>query len=381
MAETNSREINVLDARRPSIRIAIAASILLALIFGWFSIRWQLGNMLAELTVPSEPGAKNTARIAADLAPRDPLANWLLVNTTATGTDASTFGVERVIKLSPADFRWWIEYGRAREQAGDFARAEAALQKAVELAPEYVFPRWQLGNYLLRRNRGDEAFNQLAKAAASGSVYREQVFSLGWEYFERDTGRLEQIAGNAPDARADLAKFYAAKNRAEDSLRVWNSLTEEEKQGNRAGALVIARALYDKNLLRAAREFVRQIGIEPEAQSETIQNGGFERPIGEAAEVYFGWRVSPVEKIDVKLDPTQKREGSRSLRIAFSGYAEPSLYIIYQLVTVEPKTRYRLSFWLRTENLRSAASPPHLEIYNTADARQIAASAPFSTLR
>lgn len=380
MPETNSRQIKVLDARQLSVRVAIVVSIIFVLAFGWFAIRWQLGNMLAELTVPTEASARNTARIAADLAPGDPLANWLLVNTAAGAAkdedDAAKFNIGRVVKLSPADFRWWIEYGRDREQAGDFEAAETALQKAVGLAPNYVFPRWQLGNFYLRRSRSDEAFSELAQTASSGSVYREQVFSLGWEYFEQDTRRLEQIAGRAPDARADLAKFYAAKNRAEDSLRIWNTLTEAEKQSNQSGALVIARALYDKNLLRSAREFVRQIGIEPDAQAETVQNGGFEKPIGEAADVYFGWRVSPVEKIDVKLDPTQKREGNRSLRVAFSGYADPSLYIIYQMVTVEPKTRYRLSFWLRTENLQSAGAP-NLEIYNTTDVKQIAASAPF----
>ncbi|HXG83441.1 MAG TPA: hypothetical protein VNI84_05370, partial [Pyrinomonadaceae bacterium] len=246
MPETHQSQIRVLDSRSPIVRAAIAVALIFVLIFGWTAIRWQLGNMLAELTSPVESGAKNVARIAVDFAPNDPSANWLFVNTHNSGINAAAINLERVVKLSPADFRWWIEYGRDREQAGDVGKAEKALQKAVELAPNYTFPRWHLGNFYLRRNRSDEAFLELAKAAESSSIYREQVFSIAWEYFERDTVRLEQIAGSAPESRAGLAKFYAGKGRAEDSLRVWNTLSEEEKQANASGARIIAQALYEK---------------------------------------------------------------------------------------------------------------------------------------
>lgn len=374
MSETNQSQIEILDARRLSVRLAIAAAVVVALAFGWFAIRWQLGNMLAEHTTPTDAGAKNTARIAADFAPRDPLAKWLLVNTD--GSAASKNNIEQVVKLSPADFRWWIELGREREQSEQREAAEKALQRAVELAPNYTFPHWQLGNFYLRQNRSDEAFRELSLAARNNALYREQVFSLAWEYSEQDTAQLEQIAGNTPEVRAGLAKFYAAKGRAVDSLRVWNSLSEEDKQANSDGARIIAQALYEKGFLRPAIEFIRQLGIEPDARAETVQNASFERPIGEPQDVYFGWKISAQEKIDVKLDPTQKHEGNRSLRVTFKGFAQPTLYNISQIVTVEPRARYRLSFWVRTENLKSGGVP-NLEIYNLADAKSIAATAPF----
>lgn len=377
MPETNIQQIKVLDSRSPIARAGIAAALIVALVFGWTAIRRQLGNMLAELTSPVDSGAKNVARVAVDFAPNDPSANWLFVNTHNSGINAaSEINLERVVKLSPADFRWWIEFGRDREQAGDVVKAEKALQKAVELAPNYVFPRWQLGNFYLRQNRSGEAFNELAKVAESNSLYREQVFSIAWEYFEQDTTRIEQIAGSAPDSRAALAKFYAGRGRAEDSLRVWNTLSAEEKQANASGARIIAQALYEKGFLRAALEFVRQLEIEPDAKAETVQNGGFEKPIGEAKDAYFGWKVSPVEKMDVKLDSTQKYEGNRSLRVTFSGYSQPALYGIYQAITVEPKTKYRLSFRLRTENLKSGGAP-NLEIYDPNGSKHIASSQPF----
>ncbi len=373
-------QLKLLDSRQLPVRIGLIFAVLFALIFGWLAIRWQLGNMLAELTSPSDANAKELAQLAVKLAPADALSNWLLADLTKDSKSGSSSTAEKdfetVVKLSPNDFRWWIELGRAYEQAENIEGAEKAFVKAVNLAPNYTFPHWQLGNFYLRQNRSDEAFDELKKAAETNTIYRDQVLSIAWDFFGQDAAKLEQIAGDSPTVRAGLAKFYASKERAEDSLRMWNTLSEEDKQSNSDAAKVIAQALFDKRFYRQAIEFVRQLGIEPEAQKETVQNAGFEKPIGDVREVYFGWRVSPAEKMEIKLDPTQKFEGNRSLRVTFNGYVNPSLYNIYQIVTVEPAARYRLSFRLRTENLKSGGTP-ELEIYNTRDEKSIVTSSSY----
>lgn len=375
MPDKNQTQIQTLDATRPFVRVGLILALFAAILFGWFAIRGQLGDMLAEYTMPTDDGAKNMARSAVDFAPRDPLANWLAA-ATENNSAASASSVETVVKLAPFDYRWWVEFGRTREQAGDAAAAERAFKRAVELAPRYTFPRWQLGNFYLRQSRSEDAFRELTEAAQSRSIYREQIFSIAWEFFDGDTARLEQIAGRSPEMRADLAKYYALKNRAEDSLRVWNTLSEQEKRENDQPARAIARSLYDKQMFRAALEFVRQLDIEPEARGETVQNAGFERPIENYKDVYFGWRILPAERMEIKLDPTQKKEGARSLRVSFNGYAQPAIFTILQNVTVEPRARYRLSFWVKTENLKTGGAPV-LEIYNNADSKIIAASQPF----
>lgn len=363
------------------VRVGLVALVLLALVFGWFAVRWQLGNMLAELTAPNDPNVKEIAALAVRLSPSDPMTNWLTAGTrknvfTPEAIQATAKSYETVARLSPNDYRWWVELGRAREQAEEIEAAEAAYRRAVEIAPNYTYPRWQLGNFYLRQNRSEEAFAELKKAASSNSIYRDQVFSITWDYYEKDTARLEEIAGDSPSVRAGLAKFYAAKERAEDSLRLWNSLSEADKAANEAIALVIAQAFYSKRIFPESQAFIRELGIEPDARAESVQNGGFENPIRDNAETYFGWKRTPVEKIDFKLDPTQKREGSRSLRVSFSGYSEPTLYTFYQYVIVQPSANYRLTFWVRTENMKSGGTPA-LEIFNAIDDKIIVTSKPF----
>ena len=376
-------QIEILDARKMPVKIGIIAAIILALVFGWFAVSWQLGNMLAELTTANDANAKEIAELAVRLAPPDPLANWLLASTKASTFSSDEISeaaksFESVARLSPYDYRWWVELGRALEQGEEYDKAEKSYLRAIELAPSYTYPRWQIGNFYLRRNRTEEAFEQLKVAAAADSLYRDQVFSIAWEYYENDTTKLEAIAGDSPRVKAGLARFYAIKRRAEDALRIWNTLSNEEKAGNEGYARVIAQAFYDKRLYRQSQAFVRDLGIEPESREGTIQNGGFELPIGSNGEYYFGWKVFPIEKVDVKLDPTQKREGNRSLRISFAAYAEPTLNAVTHLVTVEPSAKYQLTFWVRTENLKSGGTPA-LEIYNANDDKNIVTSESFQT--
>lgn len=375
-------EIQILDARRTSVRVGLALAVVGVLIFGWLAARWQLGNMLADLTAPNDAGAKEIAALAVKLAPNDPTTRWLTASSqknvfTTAAIDATAKEFETVIAKSPNDYRWWVELGRAREQAEQIDAAERAFTEAVKLAPNYTYPHWQAGNFYLRRNRGEEAFAELKKTAEFPSVYRDQVFSVAWDYYEKDTARLEAIAGDAPSIKASLAKFYAAKQRPADSLRIWNTLPEADKQANILTAKAIAQSFYERKIFRQSLEFVRETGIAPDLRAETIQNAGFEQSIGEAENNYFAWTVLPLEKMTVKLDPTQKHEGSRSLRVAFSGYSEPVLYHIYQLVTVEPSAKYRLTFWMKTDSLKSGGTP-EFEVYNANDEKNIVTSEPFA---
>ena len=377
-----AEQINIIETKTWKGRIILLAFVVTALTFAWFSVSWQLANMFAALTSTNDPNAKQIADLSKSLSPRDPITNWFKASIdnetfTAESLLKSVEGFEQTVRFARADYRYWLELGRVYEQTENYDKAEKAFQYAVSLAPNYSNVHWHQGNFYLRQGKEQEAFAELEKSAESSAIYREQVFSIIWEYYEKDTVKLEQLAKEKSDMRAGLAKFYAAKERPEDSLRIWNSLSEQDKMRNQDVARLIAQALYDKRFYRSSIEFIRQLGIEPQAQGETIQNGGFESPISaEAKEVFFGWKISKKEKIDINTDPTKKKEGNKSLRVTLNGFAGLELKNILQIVTVTPNKKYRLSFALKTENLKSAGTPT-LEIVNAMDEKIITASAAF----
>jgi hypothetical protein len=377
-----TQPIIVFDSKDKKIRLAIIVAVIVGLVFAWFSIRWQLGNMLAELTPLNQPNASEIADAAVHLAPGDPMPRWLAAskekeNFSPEGIERSVKMFEEVVRLSPNDFRWWIELGRAYEQAEKPAEAEMAFKRAVDLAPAYTFPHWQFGNFYLRQNRSEDAFTELRKTTEKSAVYREQVFSLAWDYFDKDPQKVEQLAMDTPDVRASLALFYAVRGSSENSLRIWNTLTDEQKAPHLKTAKNMAQGLFDKRQFQQSLEFARQTGIDPESQAETITNGGFEKFIGAPEETLFGWQVYRSNgKIDIMPDSAVKTEGTRSLRVSFKTYTKSELHNIVQFVAVQPNARYRLTFSLRTENLRSG-STPFLQVVNGKDNQGVAASQPF----
>ena len=196
----------------------LAAAIICALVFVWLAVRWQVGSMLAELTPPSQANAGEIAELAMRLAPADPRSKWLAATHEKSkfspeSIERSVDMFEEVVRRSPYDFRWWIELGRAYEQAERPDNAEMAFRRAVELSPTYTFPHWQFGNFYLRQDRSEEAFSELRKTTERSIVYREQVFSLAWDYFDKDPVRVEQLAADTAEVRAALALLRSSRQR------------------------------------------------------------------------------------------------------------------------------------------------------------------------
>jgi len=273
------QDLILLNSKTAKMRIVLVGAIFFALVFAWFSIRWQIGNLLAYLTKVSDPNASEIADLAIRWTPGDPSAYSL---KAATGEDAAAtiHALEEAVRRAPNDYRWRTELGRAYEQDEQLERAEFELKRAVQLAPNYSSARWHLGNYYLRRERTTEALTELKQAAENNPTYRDQVFSLAWDYFNKDGVQMESLVGDRPDLIARLSYFFAARGRAEDSLRSWNRLSDADKAKNVVIARAIGLGLFDQKHFAEALEFSRQFGAETEAVPETITNGSFGKNFG-----------------------------------------------------------------------------------------------------
>lgn len=374
--------MNLTENEQKRARVASVGAIILIVLFVWFGVRSQIGNMLGELTSPSREDAADVAELAANLAPFDPRPRWLAAAAKRSefsedAIAASVANLEYAVRLAPHDFRMWAELGRAYEQAERYDAAERALRHAVELAPAYAHPRWQLGNFLLREDRVDEARSELKLATATSSRYRVQVFVLAWNVFGSDPTAVESFAADTADAYANLAWFYAERFYAKDAVRVWNTIPDDERKPYREIGIRIAKRLYDIGAAHEALVLAQQLGMAPEAASGAVSNGGFERPIGDARDVMFGWRIGRGEKgFDAMPDTQVRYEGARSLRVTFRNYSKAEFYNVSQVVAVEPGAKFKLTFKVRTEDLRSGG-PPFVEVGVVNQPIRLAASEPF----
>jgi len=185
---------------------------------------------------------------------------------------------------------------------------------------------------------------------------RPQVFNLAWQVYGPDMARVIDSVGKTAQARAQLVGVLAGRGRFDDALAVWASLSPEERRTHAPAGDALARALYGKGQQRRALRVLAEAGVEGIAEGK-VSNGSFESDIGQPGRELFRWDVTQAAGAQIAVDARTAHEGRRSLRVVFNASGQVEFRHITQVIAVEPDARYRLSFWFKTDELKSAAPP------------------------
>jgi hypothetical protein len=361
-------------------RWLLLAPAVLAILGAWFAVRWYVGNTVAEYAPEVTQGGIELARMAVRWAPGDPLTHWRLGSLeektfSAESLAAAVNEYSEAVRLSPNDYRYWMELGRALESGGDQESSEKALRRAIELAPAYSHPRWQFGNLLLREGKFAEAFNQLGRAAEADDQMRPQVFELAMRVFAGDIDQIAKVACSTPAARAQFAVYLVSVQKVDDAMRMWGTITPADRRAQTAVTREMDDALVKAKQFRAALNLRRE--LQPDGNlpvAGQIWNGDFESPLTSSVADPFGWQVNSRPSAQVTID-SLGHTGQGSLRIAFKSSSTLEKIHVSQTVVVEPGTQYRLEYYVRTQDLISASTPV-LSIVDAADGAALAASKP-----
>jgi hypothetical protein len=361
------------------LKAIMTLTVMLALVASWFVVRWYLGNTIAEYFHPEEHRLE-TAQMAVGLAPNDPLPHWRLGNLAQKELPPDQISLViaeygKAVSLSPNDYRLWLDFGSALEQAGEFDQAEKALREAVKLAPSYADPRWYLGNLLLRTDRYTEGFAELQRASEANGQFQSQLFSLAWQLYKDDFESLKAAAGNAPATRAAFSKYLVERGRYDEGLRLWNALDEMEKRENRPAADGIIASLINSQRYHQAMEIWNEVAPGPAYRAELgqILDGGFENNLAHGPGAVFGWQVQSNPQTQIGIATGQGHTGDRSLRVVFQVRSHIDTINVSQLVPVKPDTQYDVECYVKTERLESAETPV-VVITNAADDQWLASS-------
>ncbi|MEK6281526.1 MAG: tetratricopeptide repeat protein [Acidobacteriota bacterium] len=363
------------------LKLVMLLMVLLSLVASWLVVRWYLGNTIAENLITDQRQLP-TAEMAVRLAPKDPLPHWRLGNLVQRELHSDQISrvvaeYEQAVSLSPNDYRFWMDLGAALEQAGEPDKAEKALRTAVKLAPAYAYPRWHLGNVLLRAGRYSDAFAELQRASDANEKLQPQLFNLAWQVNKNDFEQMKASIGNSPGARAQFSQYLLARGRFDEGLRLWDSLTESEKNLNRSATDSIIGSLI------AARRFHQAVGIwnnvapaaSNRAQLGQFVDAGFEDSVINTPGAVFGWQLSSIPQLQIGPDASQGHTGARSLRLVFQVRDQLEAINVSQLVPVEPNTHYDFECYFKTDKLVSAVTPI-IVVADAADEAVLATSEP-----
>jgi len=330
--------------------------------WSYYVVRWYLGNTLAEYFDPTE-GTLDAAKWAASMAPNDPLTHWRIAQVTQKSLplDQQAPAIaeyEKAVSLSPNDYRFWMTLGTAQEQAGNPAKAEVALRRAVALAPAYAYPRWYLGNLLLRNGRYDEAFAELRLASQADIDLLPQLFNLVWEIYSNDPEALKNAVGQTAGARAHFGLYLIGRKRVDEGLRLWNGLSPEERRINKdAGEKMIANLIMELRYHDALAVWNDIMSDKLHMETDRIFDGSFEEPVAYAPDTIFGWQVKGAPQMHIGIDPNKSHNGERSLRLAFQVRTNIQELNASQLIAVTPNKEYDFECYVATDKIETGSAP------------------------
>lgn len=375
-------QLKIINLRATALRLLLIVPVMLVLVGTWFALRWYTGNTVADYVPEVEDGGLETARSAMSLAPDDPLTHFILAELEMKSLSHEQLGqavreYEEAVRLSPNDYRLWMALGQAREQAGDPAGAEKDLRHAVELAPSYAYPRWYLGNLLLRTGHEQEAFAELRRAGNAYPEMRTQVFNLAAQFYSQDAEAMTRAVGESAEERGQLALYFVGRGRVDEALKLWSGLSAAERREQRAVGLELMKAALSAKHFRTALEIERAIAEDGAAipQVGEMMNGGFEETSARSDSEGYGWQLKSAQQAQVTIDSVKHHQGAHSLRIVFNARERLEFNNASQLIIVDPSTQYRLECYVRTEDLQSETTPSVM-VMDGADGSVIASSAP-----
>jgi cytochrome c-type biogenesis protein CcmH/NrfG len=308
-------------------------------------------------------------------------AKYIFYRAETPDEEMALSELRRAVRLSPFDYRYWLELGRAAENQGDAAAAALALDRARTLAPGYFETHWTWANFKLRNGETEDAIAAFHHALlisenrpgvtngrAALNVYDALAQALGL-----DPEMLRRVAPADENAQSYLAYYYATRGALGPAMEIFRRLTLRRDSARQelitellrcaeaAGQYDVAGEVW--NGLREMAGVADQDGRD----NNLIENGGFERiPLSEeypqllGSGLGFDWLMPRHAEVAVRRDDERPHTGQRALLVSFEMGMTTPFANLAQVVRVEPGRRYRLSFYVRASNVPS--EPPSIEI-------------------
>jgi cytochrome c-type biogenesis protein CcmH/NrfG len=339
-------------------RVVLIGTVFFLFVLAVFTASWSLGH-----TISLRADTPELTQLAVDLAPSDPQTHFAAAVIYGKQFDTDSFAAElreyeTATALSPNNYLYWLDLGRARERNGERESAEAAYRQALRLAPNYARVQWALGNHLLREDRLEEGFTLMRQAAAGDKKLEEPLVSIAWQLFDGSLSEVKAAIGRSASLNAYLAVRLNIDKRYDEAASVWAEINADARPSVPNDlAKRIAAQFIEGGRFRAAANVLNDIGSGSETQfvPEQLTNGSFEMPFRQSGATPFEWQLPPGLQPQVAVTNGEKYDGANSLVLIFNSSKLEEFRPISQMVAVEPGGRYELTAYYRA-NLRTRAS-------------------------
>jgi len=280
------------------------------------------------------------------------------------------------VRNNPTDGPTYAAIARLKEESGNLAAAEEAMQAAAQMAPRRVDVQLEVARFWFRRGDIARAMKHMDVVLTFGGSLRDEIFP--------DLLKLAEDPATRELAHAKLLKqrvtwwpqFFNHAAAKATNIETLRALFQMQAGGPNAvtteGLRAYLQRLQRENLwIESYFVWLNHLRKDQLNAIGNLFNGGFEEEISNLG---FDWIVTPASQVVVDTASTYGATGQKALRVVFRG---PRIQFqhIRQYMMLDPGT-YVLHGRVRPDNLESAEGIQWL-IYCVGDVKAIAHSERF----
>jgi hypothetical protein len=266
---------------------------------------------------------------------------------------------QAAVQINPHDAGYWLDLASAQHLAGNSAGQLQAIESALRAEPTAPHVAWEAANFFLVAGDPDRALREFRVVIENDLSLAPAALQYCWRVRPDVDALLRDVVPPRPDTLIALLSLLASKNETEGTIKTWDRLVQLHEK-------FPSSALYEhvRYLIRARRPDAAMTGWEQASgilglsgylptPDNLVVNPDFSLDILNAG---FDWTYVNRTGVRPLLDPTDFREGHRSLSITFEG---PGINDagIQQLVPVRGGTSYDFSAYYKSTEFEGAGGP------------------------
>ena len=272
---------------------------------------------------------------------------------------SATESFRAAVNLNPYNARYWFDLAAAYHVAGDTNGQRDALERALLAEPTAPDVAWEAANFFLIGGDIDRALREFHVVMENDISLAGSALAASWRVRPDTDAMLRDVVPARTDSLIAFLAFLSAKQETEGTMKTWERIVQlHQKFPN--------RYLYDyvHYLIEARRPDAAMSAWEQAAdilglsaylpnEDNLVVNGDFSLDILNGG---FDWNYTNRTGVRPLLDPSDFRQGHRSLFLTFEG---PGINDagIQQIIPVHGATTYDFSAYYKSADFEGAGGP------------------------
>lgn len=266
---------------------------------------------------------------------------------------------EAAVRFNPHEANYWLDVASARHVAGDSQGQREAIENALRAEPTAPRVAWEAANFFLIDGDATRALRELRVVIANDPTLAATALQYCWRVQPDVEGLLRDAIPARPESLISFLELLMSKQETDGTLKVWDRLIAQREKFETRYLFEYTRYLVAVRRPDAARSAWEEASgvlglagylpiednlvINPDFSLD-ILNGGFD------------WTYVTRNGIRLTLDPSDFRQGHRSLSITFEGPGVQDAGI-QQLIPVRGGSAYDFSAYYKSTSFEGAGGP------------------------